>query len=326
MNKQMNQNKGFSLIELLIAIAILAIIMVMISGFVSSTVAADRRTKRDMQMQEEAQRIYSQLSDAIMQATYIRVQAADDKVYEYDAAKNECTDVSSSVSLGTKHFVPDDYCNYQIQYKGQEYPRKVIVNFDDFTLVNEKDKTYPVAGAASIDNDTELVKSFRALKQTDSTTNLTTEYFIQPKYIYIEYSNSSTEIKYEADDDTKPVESTKSKVACMVLEYDKDARKIYVYRHEKADDVPTIFNFSKVDSTMNDTTKVDKKNSYLSDSVKEFYLSADSDANSMDIVLNFENKKNPGYFYRLKEIVKIRNSNVLTVKPQLLLKKKGTGN
>ena len=34
----MKKNRGFSLIELLIAITILAIIMVMISGFMTSTV------------------------------------------------------------------------------------------------------------------------------------------------------------------------------------------------------------------------------------------------------------------------------------------------
>ena len=87
MNKA--KNRGFSLVELLIAIAILSIIMVMISGFVSSTLISQRKTKKNMQMQTEAQRIYYQLSEIIMQATYIRVQAEDGSVYDAPAPKGE---------------------------------------------------------------------------------------------------------------------------------------------------------------------------------------------------------------------------------------------
>ena len=89
MNKQVFKNKGFSLVELLIAIAILSIIMVMISSFITTTLNSNNKAKREIQVQEEAQRIYYQISDLIMQASYIRVTTADGTAYVYDKA-NGC--------------------------------------------------------------------------------------------------------------------------------------------------------------------------------------------------------------------------------------------
>ena len=85
----MKKNRGFSLIELLIAITILAIIMVMISGFMTSTVNSHTKNRREMQVQDEAMRIYSQVADMIMQATYVRITSADGEAYQYNKTSSD---------------------------------------------------------------------------------------------------------------------------------------------------------------------------------------------------------------------------------------------
>lgn len=314
MNQKVNKNKGFSLIELLIAITILAIIMMMISGFVTTTLHTQRKTKKDMQIQEEAQRIYSQFSDIIMQATYIRVKSKDTKGYVYDSGSGK-VDTSSSTDLGTTHFVPDDYPNYQLN-NGLD-SRKIIVDYNDFQLYNEDDKVYPGAGS-EIDNDTDVIKSFRALTKKDSGLGNTYQeyYYVQPEYIYIEYSKGKSA-------------ATKADKAYAILKYDDSAHKLYLYRYENAssEEIPSSTNNFSAAVTQINAQVASKGSNYgfISDNVEEFYLSANPDDNSLSVVMKIEDDKYEGYRYSLKEIINIRNSNVLTVKPQLLRKRKGTG-
>lgn len=313
MNQKVNKNKGFSLVELLIAIAILAIIMMMISGFVTSTLHTQRKTKKDMQIQEEAQRIYSQFSDILMQATYVRVKSKDNKGYVYDSGSGKIN-TSSSTNLGTTNFVPDNYPNYQLNDGLNS--RKIIVDYNDFQLYNEDDKTYPGAGS-EIDNDSEVIKSFRALTKKDASLGDTYQeyYYVQPEYIYIEYSKGKT--------------STKADKTYAIFKYDDKNNKLYLYRYENgsSEEVPSATNnFSAAVTKINSqiSSKGDKFG-FISENVEEFYLSANPDDNSLSVVMKIENEKYEGYRYNLKEIVNLRNSNVLTVKPQLLRKRKGTG-
>lgn len=312
MNQKFKKNKGFSLIELLIAIAILAIIMMMISGFVTSTLHSQRKTKKDMQVQEEGQRVYSQLSDVLMQATYIRVESENSNGYVYDSASGKIN-TGSSTNLGTTTFVPDNYPNYQLN-DGLD-SRKIIVDYDDFQLYNEDDDSYPGAGS-EIDGDTNTIKSFRVLTKKDTSLGNSYHeyYYVVPKYIYIEYSKGKT--------------AAKADKTYAILKYDKAKRKLYMYRYGNgsSEAVPSATN-----NYSNAVTKIDSKISsstdfgFLSENVAEFYLSANPDGNSVSIVMKIENEKYEGYMYNLKEIVNMRNSNVLTVKPQLLRKRKGTG-
>lgn len=67
------RNQGFSLVELILAVAILAIIMVAIASFMSTTTRTYRRTKNDTEMQRTGQELFDMMSDKIMQANEIRV-------------------------------------------------------------------------------------------------------------------------------------------------------------------------------------------------------------------------------------------------------------
>lgn len=66
-------NQGFSLVELILAVAILAIIMVAIASFMSTTTRTYRRTKNDTELQRTGQELFDMVSDKIMQATCIRI-------------------------------------------------------------------------------------------------------------------------------------------------------------------------------------------------------------------------------------------------------------
>lgn len=73
-------NQGFSLVELILAIAILAIIMVAVASFMNSTTRVYNRTKNGIEVSQDSQDLYDLISDKIMQAKEIRI-GRDGKEY-----------------------------------------------------------------------------------------------------------------------------------------------------------------------------------------------------------------------------------------------------
>ena len=73
-------NQGFSLVELIIAIAILALIMVALASFMNTTTGIYTRTRNDTELQKTGQEVYNMISDKIMQASEIRI-GCDGKEY-----------------------------------------------------------------------------------------------------------------------------------------------------------------------------------------------------------------------------------------------------
>lgn len=74
-------NQGFSLVELILAIAILSIIMVSLASFMGTTTRTYTRTKNDIEIQEKGQQVYDSISDKLMQATCVRIGTSDGKEY-----------------------------------------------------------------------------------------------------------------------------------------------------------------------------------------------------------------------------------------------------
>lgn len=74
-------NRGFSLVELILAIAILAIIMVAVASFMGTTTRTYTKTKNDIEIQEKGQEIFDSISDKLMQATCIRIGTTDGNEY-----------------------------------------------------------------------------------------------------------------------------------------------------------------------------------------------------------------------------------------------------
>lgn len=104
MGRLKNNNSGFSLIELIIAMAMLAIIMTAIGTIMGSSVMGQRQSKADIRVHTAAQETYTQVSDTVMQATDIVIVGyASDSEYTFD-------DCGSSVgeSYTLTYFVKDE--------------------------------------------------------------------------------------------------------------------------------------------------------------------------------------------------------------------------
>ena len=222
MKKSKRNNKGFSIVELLVSIAILSIIMLLVVQFMSTTSGAYQKNKKNLNLQTDSMQIMNQITDTIMKAKYIRIQTKDKGMYtiEFEDKDTKNKRKVYSVESYTKtngtnvtvypvdyDFVPDNYGNYALACDYDESSRKVIVDFDEYKLYKDEivagaPVQYPIGtGTPDEDYTTTPVRSFRALKpeitsyvKSDSSTGTTVTVsspdkylFVKPEYIYIEY-------------------------------------------------------------------------------------------------------------------------------------------
>lgn len=97
--KKLQHNRGFTLVELVVSIAIMAIIMVAVSGIMFSNNIIVRKTKSDIYVQNNAQDVYNKLNEDIMQAKHIYVKG-------YTCA-NDISFVPSSIGASTAETVTE---------------------------------------------------------------------------------------------------------------------------------------------------------------------------------------------------------------------------
>lgn len=81
MKRFKNNNSGFTLVELIIAMAVLAFLMTAVGTLMGSSVASHRKQKAEIRVHTAAQQAYNQISDSIMQAKEVVVFG-----YEVDTA------------------------------------------------------------------------------------------------------------------------------------------------------------------------------------------------------------------------------------------------
>ncbi len=84
MKRIKNNNSGFTLVELIIAMAVLAFLMTAIGSLMGSSVASHRKQKAEIQVHTSAQETYNQIADSIMQAKEVVIvgyEVAD--VYDF---------------------------------------------------------------------------------------------------------------------------------------------------------------------------------------------------------------------------------------------------
>ena len=78
MNRKQVNNRGVTLVELVVALAILAMVMTAVIMMMSSNSVVYRKTKSDIDVQTKAQETFNTLQDSIMQAKYIEMKGYTD--------------------------------------------------------------------------------------------------------------------------------------------------------------------------------------------------------------------------------------------------------
>ena len=346
MDTTRKRNQGFSLIELLIAMTILSIVMVMVVQFMSTTSGAYQKNKKNLNLQTDSMQIMEQISDTLMQANYIRIQTKDKgmytitRTYESSRPKREIA-VSTVYPTNTEDFVPDNYGNYAIDSSYDNSVRKAIVDFDNFQILDESSGSrYPLSTDGDYSTSNGDVVSFRKMKKDDK------YQYVKPDNIYVEYPTTEVvsgvtvekteHVMYhitdvvDDNDDTCAIYMIRYKTNSSTKDQNFAYAKSLMYsyltsaaNHGKGSaDASTFTNGTESDVVRKALREQQTRAGLVTDHVSDFYISADSEGNAILFDVLF---KNGGYEYNCVDTVICRNSNVLTVRPQKLFKKKGTG-
>lgn len=138
MIQKLKRNSGFSLIELIIAMAVLAFLMLAVSSFMSSSVIQNKKAKVDVRLQAQAQETYSLITDSIMQASDIAIigyVADDDSLINLEKPDSDGEDTSAV--LTKKYFVRDQAAADELMAEYGAIDTSNIVFFKDAD-VNQK--------------------------------------------------------------------------------------------------------------------------------------------------------------------------------------------
>ncbi len=345
MGKTRKCNKGFSLIELLIAVTILSIVMIMVVQFMSTSSVAYRKTKKNLNVQTEAMTVLEQMSDTIMQARYVRIVAKDQGMYSVEKVNDKRVVTYLSGVDVQYDFVPDNYGNYAKSRDLNANDRDVIIDFDDFRIVDKNNNTYPLDGDSDVDGSVAAstpVRSFRALKSKLATGERYN--YIKPEFIYTEHvttKSSGTDVIvhtiYHITDITNEKDKTCSiyvdRFETNVVGGKYETSGIYLLRDEiltslskSSENLPDAAYTTGFTSVVESEATLNSikagAGGLLTDKVSDFYLSADTEGNALLTNILFYDD---GYEYNTVETINFRNSNVLTVRPQKLYKVKGSG-
>lgn len=336
----MKHNKGFSLVELLVSIAILSIIMVMVVQFMGTASVSLRRTRKQMDLQTGAMEFREQLSDIMMQATYVRIQTKDGKGYKLDTELEDAnvnkkrkrvdsasttpsnitsTDLISGAANMT--FVSDNYPSY---CKAGSKDLNIYIDKNNYTLFGKdaSGNQYP----SSVDNS---IRSFRFLSESAVSGD---SYYVKPEYIYVRYQPT---YDIDAYGNTNNI-ITKEYYA---IYHFTDDNRIYMYKGEVltpniATDDGFSFAVAKLASDTGENTSNDKYAGLMIDLVREVYVSVDTEANTVMLSAQLYDSEQPKsrrgseddsayakYIYDYEDSIVFRNSHALTVAPNKLYKR-----
>lgn len=95
--KRLRNDKGISLIELVVALAILSMLMIAVMALMNNNTIIFRKAKSDLKVQSQAQEAYNRISDVIMQAKNIYVEGytADSEI-DFKSIKPGTTPVNKA--------------------------------------------------------------------------------------------------------------------------------------------------------------------------------------------------------------------------------------
>ncbi len=140
MTKKIKSNNGFTLIELVIALAMLAFIMTAVSALMGSSVLSFRKSKANISIQNSAQSTYDKLSDVIMQAKRVVIygyQCSADVDFE-----NAKPGDAAGGTFTAKYYVPDTATKKELTDAGVSEANIVI--FSDMSPADKDTKIYVI--------------------------------------------------------------------------------------------------------------------------------------------------------------------------------------
>ena len=291
MLKNLQKNKGFTFVELVISIAILAIVATAIIGIMSSNTVVFRKSKADLDIQNVAMDSFNQLENDIMQAKYIYIEA-DGKKYTCESDKN-------LLHVGGKSKIPDliamTDADLQNKYKALAAAdatgtqRKVFDSYyNKVRYMSAQDKILYYAFLDSgIGDDTN--ETFESLSKTDVLSNVTLIRVVYP----VKDDSPSSEVTNL--DDGSVVSEPLNYMACVV-DYKFDSGKIE-FQRRYSDDYSATF------PTDSDpwTTYTDLASGNLSAVI-------DCAGNSIKLSQGFDKQSRK---YQSERTIPIRNSYVL---------------
>ena len=318
----LQKNKGFTLVELVLSIAILSLIIIAISGMMYSNNIVFRKTKSDVNLQNVAQDCYDKLSSDIMQAKNIAIEGyvvnnAGD-VIEF---KSTGKDNQSTVAISSKAFLRQSDINIQndknssVSYsdflntvKGYSISQLDDVNKNNnshnvqsyyynirYMDTDEKNayasffnKVDSYSGFSSLTN----INSFESLKSDNPSGN--PKYNIKEIYVkrIIISLNSKIDSEFCSSTPTKNYEP-----GIIVYEFDKNEMKV-------------TYQYTQMDKLNTTQVYTDKLNYVIdgSNNVSAVIAKVDSNDGSVGIKMNFAKET---MTYDVEGVVGIRNTYVL---------------
>ncbi len=270
--KQKLNNKGFTFVELVVAVAILSIVMVSVVSFMGTVTSVYSRTHHGNEVQDQSQEVYDQISSCIMQAN---------KVILYGAPENS----SGSFDSTNSYYVTNDQKNViGVDASGN------LVNSNKKTMglvIPRVDTSGSAAGTTGVQ-----VRAFQSLERYDDATSSYVYKRVKVKALYFEYQS-----KIGAD-----------YVTCAATFVIGDDGNLYLNRHYSTDTNYATYSAGSGEYARLDLGQSD--DSILCKTVKEdgFQIVIDANGNSIGLAMDFDNKS---MIYDTLGMVKIRNNAVL---------------
>ncbi len=307
-----NKNKGFSFIELIIVVAILSIVMIMVSRFMTSTLNTYTRTNADNKVQSNAQETYDKIANHVMMAQAVKISVTKlevDNVIQKSTISTGAI-ISTSTSPGTI-------------FMGVNEVGKDI----DETCTHEDDEIY-------VDANSGLIRYKTA---SGSMPVLS----VNGKSVFAFKSIDSTEIEKNSVTDVMTATITKATLttqAINILYEDNERYYVAKYRFKKPTDANShdgalyltiedtglmladefagteaeqlVYRKAKLSAAGSiEDPFVFNDDNLLSKGVEKFIIVTDGNGNSLGVDIEFYNKDMK---YKSKGMITIRNSNVLS--------------
>jgi prepilin-type N-terminal cleavage/methylation domain-containing protein len=167
---KLKDDSGFTLVELIVALAIMALLMVGVIGLMSMNSASNKRLKADISVQSAAEDLSQSITDSVMQAQVVEIWSGGEK-YTKDG---EVGAKKFSEFSGTKPLTKMNV-TYAVNYNGSfgtEDP--ALIDKDLCTITYEYDST------------DEKVYVYRKFKYMTSLNDTYTE-ATKSRYLYASY-------------------------------------------------------------------------------------------------------------------------------------------